>query len=438
MERAISGLGLVLLIGAAWLMSDDRSRFPWRVVLWGLALLLGTGVLVLSPQAQAFFFSGIDAGVRRLLSFAEQGADFTFQSVQPHLITGPDGKDNFIAGHISPPVKTFAFWILPSIIFFSSLTAVTYYLGWMQKVVKGLAWGMQRSMGTSGAETLACTANIFLGQTEAPLMVKPFINRMTRSELFCVMVGGFSNTAGGVLAASVSFLKDVPGIAGHLVTCSLLSAPATMIIAKVMYPEKESPETAGSLEILDQQVDRNLMEAAARGASEGMSLAINVAAMLIAFVGLMAMVDWTLGLLPVSVCGNSPAFGWVESCKPLSLSWMLGVVFTPVAFIMGVPWAEAGRVGTLLGEKLVLTEFIAYVHLGQIQASAEPLSERAAIIASYALCGFANFASVGIQLGGIGGMAPNRMGDLASLALKAMIGGSIATFLCACVAGLLL
>jgi CNT family concentrative nucleoside transporter len=252
------------------------------------------------------------------------------------------------------------------------------------------------------------------------------------------MLGGFANTAGGVLAAYVSFLKDIPGIAGHLVTCSLLSAPATMIIAKVMIPEKEKPVTLHSLELPNEKIDRNLMEAAARGASEGMSLAINVAAMLIAFVALMGMVDWGLGLLPASMCGNMPTPGWVEGCAPVSLSSLLGLLFTPIAAVMGVPWSEAPVVGTLLGEKIVLTEFIAYVHLGKMQASATPLSPRAAIIASYALCGFANFASVGIQLGGIGGMAPNRMGDLASIAMKAMIGGSLATFMCACVAGMLL
>ena len=443
MERAVSAMGLVALIGAAWLISEDRRAFPWRVVLWGLALLLGTGAMVLSPQAQAFFFVYVDSGVRRLLSFSEAGADFTFQSVAPHKIADADGNLQFIAGHISPPVKTFAFWILPSIIFFSSLMSVTYHLGLMQHVVRGLAFAMQRTMKTSGAETLACAANIFLGQTEAPLVVKPFIAKMTRSELFCVMLGGFANTAGGVLAAYVGFLRDIPGIAGHLVTCSILSAPATMIIAKVMLPEKEVPVTGSNLHIPDQKLDGNVMEAAARGATEGMSLAINVAAMLIAFVGLMAMVDWSLGLLPVALCDGRPAMGWAAGmggagCGPITLSWAMGLLFTPVAFAMGVPWAECGRVGTLLGEKLVLTEFIAYVHLGQIQASAEPLSPRAALIASYALCGFANFASVGIQLGGIGAMAPERMRDLSGIAMRAMIGGSIATFLCACVAGILL
>lgn len=413
-------------MGLAWLMSSHRALFPWRVVAWGLVLQLAFGLVVLSPEAQDFFFSTVDIGVRRLLSFSEKGADFVFQSVEPHQIAGPDGTLAFFAGHISPPVKTFAFWILPSIIFFSSLMAVTYHLGVMQRVVQAMAWLMQRTMRTSGAETLSTAANIFLGQTEAPLLVKPFVLTMTKSELFCVMVGGFANTAGGVLAAYVSFLHDIPGIAGHLVTSSILSAPATLVIAKVMMPETEVPATAGTLQMHDERPDRNVMEAAARGASEGMALALNVAAMLMAFVALVACVDWGLAWMPY-VGGEA-----------LSLSRVFGWVFTPIALMMGVSWSEAPTVGMLLGEKLVLTEFIAYVHLGEIMQSATPLSDRGAIIASYALCGFANFASVGIQLGGIGGMAPSRMGDLSSLGLRAMIGGSLATFMTACIAGMML
>lgn len=422
--RIVSFLGLLGLVALAWLISERRSRrLPWRVIGWGLALQLLFGLVVLSPEAQAFFFEHVDGGVRTLIGFSEKGADFTFQSVEPHQVAGPDGQLSFYAGHISPPVKTFAFWILPSIVFFSSLMAVSYHLGLMQKLVQGMAFVMHRTMGTSGAETLSTAANIFLGQTEAPLLVKPFVGRMTRSELFCVMLGGFANTAGGVLAAYVSFLGHIPGIAGHLVTSSILSAPATLVIAKVMVPETEEPETARSLTVHDERPDGNVMAAAARGASEGMSLAINVAAMLIAFVALVAMIDWGLGLVPL--------FG-----EPLSLARVLGWAFTPVAAMMGVPWSEAPVVGRLLGEKLVLTEFIAYINLGAIQSGPSPLSARSAVIASYALCGFANFASIGIQLGGIGPLAPHRKDDLAALALRAMIGGSLATFMTACVAGM--
>lgn len=435
--RWVSFVGLFGLVAIAWCLSSDRRHVPWRVVLWGLALQLAFGLVVLSPEAQQYFFGAVDAGVRRLLSFSEQGAQFVFQSVEPHQIAGTDGTLTTYVGRISPPVKTFAFWILPSIIFFSSIMAVGYHLGLMQRVVRAMAWVMQRTMRTSGAETLSTAANIFLGQTEAPLLVKPYVLAMTRSELFCVMVGGFANTAGGVLAAYVGFLRDIPGIAGHLVTSSILSAPATLVIAKVMLPEREAPVTAGTLDLHDERVDRNVMEAAARGATEGMSLAINVAAMLIAFVALVACFDWFLTLAPVSLCASGPAVGWVEGCDPLSTSRILGWLFTPLALLMGVPFSEASTVGMLLGEKLVLTEFIAYTHLGSLMQSATPLSERSAVIASYALCGFANFASVGIQLGGIGGMAPSRMGDLAALGLRAMIGGTLATFMTACVAGFL-
>jgi CNT family concentrative nucleoside transporter len=424
MQQAISFSGLFVMVGLAWLMSDDRKRVPWRVVVGGMLLQLGFGLVVLSPQAQAYFFDAVDSGVRTLIGFSERGADFAFQTVDPHYIKGGDGVVRFYAGHIAPPMKTFAFWILPSIIFFSSLMAVSYHLGLMQRVVHGMAWLMFRTMGTSGAETLSTAANVFLGQTEAPLLVKPFLARMTRSELFCVMLGGFANTAGGVLAAYVGFLHDVPGIAGHLVTSSILSAPATLVIAKVMVPEREVPETASSMGLHDERPDGNVMAAAARGAAEGMQLAINVAAMLIAFVALMAMADWFLGLVPL--------FG-----EPLSLSRALGWVFTPIAFAMGIPWNEAAAVGRLLGEKLVLTEFIAYVDLGALQASDQPLSERSAVIASYALCGFANFASIGIQLGGIGPLAPHRKDELAALSFRAMLGGSLATFMTACVAGMM-
>lgn len=438
MSQLVSFVGLFGLVFLAWLGSEDRRAIPWRVVLWGVGLQLAIGLVVLSPATQDAVFHGVDQGVRRLLSFGEAGADFVFQSVEKHAVLQGDPPAPVVyQGHISPPVKTFAFWILPSIIFFSTLMSVTYHLGLMQRVVAAMAWLMQRTMRTSGAETLSTAANVFLGQTEAPLVVKPFVAQMTRSELFCVMLGGFANTAGGVLAAYVSFLAHIPGIAGHLVTSSILSAPATLVIAKVMLPEKEVPLSGDSLVMHDERPDRNVMQAAARGASEGMSLAINVAAMLIAFVALMKMLDWGLEQLPVSVCEGWPALGRVAGCQPLSTSATLGWIFTPLALLLGVEPQEALVVGQLLGEKLVLTEFNAYLHLGELMASEQPLSPRSAIIASYALCGFANFASIGIQLGGIGGMAPSRMGDLAELGLRAMLGGALATFMTACVAGVM-
>jgi concentrative nucleoside transporter, CNT family len=425
-ERLTSLLGLLVLVGLAWLLSVNRRKIQWRPVIWGIALQLLLGLVILNPTLQKFFFHVVDGAVNRLLGFSQEGAAFVFQSIEPHQILGPNGEPETFVGRISPPVKTFAFWILPTIVFFSSLMAILYHLRIMQKVVWGIAWVMQRTLKTSGAETLSVAANIFVGQTEAPLVVRPYIEKMTRSELMVVMTGGFATVAGGVMAAYVGFLQGIPNIAGHLVTASILSAPAAVAIAKVMVPEEGTPETLTTLELSTPSAYKNTIEAAAVGAADGAKLAINVGAMLIAFVGLIAMIDF--GLKQVVIAGD-----------PLTLSRLFGWVFSPIAFAMGIPWGEATVVGRLLGEKLILTEFIAYVNLGQLVAAEQPvLSERSAIIASYALCGFANFASIGIQLGGIGGIAPSRMGDLAALGLRAMIGGSLAAFMTATVAGVLI
>jgi CNT family concentrative nucleoside transporter len=422
--RLVSAFGLVVMIGIAWLLSDNRRKIAWRPVLWGVGLQLVFGLIILTPALQSLFFTVVDRAIRQLLSFAEAGASFVFQSLEPHQILDAEGKPQTFVGRISPPVKTFAFWILPSIVFFSSLMAILYHWGIMQRVVWAIAWVMQRSLKTSGAESLATAANIFLGQTEAPLAVRPYVPTMTRSELNALMAGGFATVAGGVLAAYVSFLRHIPGIAGHLVTASILSAPAAIACAKLMVPETEQPETLNTLRLDRKREYHNVLEAAARGASDGARLVINVGAMLIAFVGLIAMVDFCLGVL--SIAG-----------APLSLSRLSCWLFAPIAFLMGVPWAEAAAVGRLLGEKLVLTEFIAYVNLGELTRSgSSALSERSAVIASYALCGFANFASIGVQLGGIGGMAPSRLPDLAALGLRAMIAGTLAAFMTACVAGM--
>ncbi len=440
-SRLVSMFGLAFMVGLGWLISVNRRGIVWRPVLWGIGLQLAFALIVLSPAAQDYFFNVVDGGVRQILAFAEEGADFVFQTVEPHQLTvgfGEGHQETFI-GRISPPVKTFAFWILPTIIFFSSLMSVLYHLGVMQFIVNRIARLMQITMGTSGAESLSAAANIFMGQTEAPLVIKPYVAGMTRSELHAVMTGGFATVAGGVMAAYVGFLRDIPGIAGHLVTASILSAPAALAISKVVFPEDGTPATAGRTEALVERKSQNAIEAAGRGANQGMTLALNVAAMLIAFVGLLAMVDWMLGAVPVRFCETGVAVGYLEGCAPVTLSQILGWCFTPVALAMGVPWAEAGVVGQLLGEKMVLTEFVAYIHLGEILAAGEPvLSHRSAIIASYALCGFANFASIGIQLGGIGGIAPERMSDLASLGLRAMLAGSLAAFMTATVAGALL
>jgi CNT family concentrative nucleoside transporter len=425
--RAVSLAGIAVMLGLAWLLSVDRKRIVWRPVLWGVALQILLAALVLAPGVRDVVFEPVDAAVRRLLSFSEAGSSFVFQSIEPHRVLDPSGKPtDVIVGAISPPVKTFAFWVLPTIIFFSSLMSVLYHLGVMQRIVWALAWLMQRTAGISGAESLSTSANIFLGQTEAPLTVKPYIEKMTVSELFLVMVGGFATVAGGVMAAYVGFLRDIPGIAGHLVTASIIGAPASIAVSKIIVPETETPVTQGQLDQGGGSLYGSVVEAAADGATEGMKLFLNVVAMLLAFVALVAMVDFVVGQIEI---GGAP----------LSLSRMLGWVFSPIAFTMGIPWSEAKLVGPLLGEKLVLTEFIAYIHLGQItQPGVNVLSERTAIIASYALCGFANFASVGIQLGGIGGLAPSRMKDLSRIGVRAMLAGAIANCMMGNVVGLFL
>lgn len=458
-ERLVSLLGIGVLVLIAYGLSENRKAIKWRPVLWGIGLQILFGLIVLTPALQGIFFEVVDGGVRKLLSFSEAGADFVFQTVEPHQVTlgfdGSAGSETFI-GRISPPVKTFAFWILPTIIFFSALMSVLYHIGIMQKLVVAISWVMQRTMGTSGSESLAAASNIFVGQTEAPLVIKPYIDGMTRSELHALMTGGFATVAGGVLAAYVGFLRDIPGIAGHLVTASIMSAPAALAISKVMLPETEVSETAGKVQKMSTEKTGNVLEAAANGATEGVKLAINVAAMLIAFVGLVAMFDWTLTLVPIGFPEDGGvAWGWTfsESMRhagesidpalvaPLSLSRILGWIFFPIAVAMGVPVSEAGLVGTLLGEKIVLTELLAYIHLGQMINSPTPmLSERSAIIASYALCGFANFASIGIQLGGIGGIMKRSdgMARLSKLAIRAMIAGSLAAFMTGTIAGIIL
>jgi CNT family concentrative nucleoside transporter len=449
--RLASFLGIFVMIGLSLLMSEDRRAIRWRPVVWGVGLqLLFTAIIVLSPGVSEFFYTVVDGGVRKLLSFSEEGATFVFGSIAPHAVKvgeapelfGGGGHEEVFLGKVSPAVKTFAFWILPTIIFFSSLMSVLYHLGVMQVVVRGLGWLMMRTMGTSGAESLSTAGNIFLGQTEAPLLVKPFIAQMTRSELMCVMVGGFATVAGGVMGAYVKFLDGVPNIAGHLVIASIITAPATIAVSKIIVPETGKPTTLGKVDMQFEKTATNVIEAAGRGASEGMSLLLNVGGMLIAFVGLVAMLDWFVSFVPVTFCMDGVRAGYgcaVGAAEPLSMSRIFGWGFSPLALAMGIPPGEAVAVGRLLGEKMVLTEFVAYIHLGDlIHAETPVLSERTSIIASYALCGFANFASIGIQLGGIGGMAPERMHVLASIGVKAMLAGMIATCMAGAVVGALI
>jgi CNT family concentrative nucleoside transporter len=441
LQRLISFVGIFAFAAMCWAISENRDRIQWRPVIWGIVLQIAICSIVLIPGLSSSLIL-MSTAVGKLLSFAGNGATFVFQSVVPHtiLVGPPPGEPQFFVGTlngISPPVKTFAFWVLPTIVFFSAFSSVLYHLGILQAVVKGIAWGMQRTMGTSGAETLCTAANIFLGQTEAPLLVKPFIAMMTRSELMAVMVGGFATIAVGVLGLYADTLKMIPNIGGHLVIASIISAPATFACCKLVVPETQVAQTAGSTDIPLPRGEGNLLQAIAIGASDGMKLALNVAAMLIAIVALVAMVDYAISYLPVTRCAGGLAAGYhcpagLEG-KPLDLSTILGWIFFPFALLMGVPWSQAST----CGEKLVLTELIDYFDMGaRLSGPTAVMSQRTAIITAYALCGFANFASVGIQIGGIGGMAEKRIADLSSLGMKAMIVGSIATCMTGAVVGL--
>jgi len=399
-------IGMILLLGIAFILSNNRRKINYRIVGWGLSLQFIFGILILKTPLGKPLFGFFDKVITKLISFSDSGSDFLFKSLVPGV------------GYHEAMVN-FAFRALPTIIFFSSLMTVLYHFGVIQFIVKWISRIMQKSMGTSGSETLSVAANIFVGQTEAPLMIRPFIRNMTQSELMAVMTGGFATVAGGVLALYVIWLKDIPGIAGHLLAASVMSAPAAMVVAKIIYPETELSETSGDLNIIIEKPDSNTMEALGRGATEGLKLAANVAAMLVAFVALIAMVNYLLTFADTSLQG------------------ILGFVFRPLAWAMGIPWEEAQMVGVLMGEKITLTELIAYSDLRDLRLE-QAISDRTAIIASYALCGFANFASIGIQLGGIGGIAPERRKDLASLALKAMLGGALASWMTASIAGILI
>ncbi len=428
--RGLLGLGVLAL--CAWALSSNRKRIPWRVVIWGLVLQFVFALIILrTPAGQAVFDVANDA-VLAVVGYTLEGAQFLFGDLVWNNVPvgiGDPGNGGFVAEgqQVARTGAFVAFNVLPTIIFFASLMTLLYHLGVMQRVVGGIAWVMQRTMGTSGAETLTVAGNIFIGQTEAPLLVKPFVDGMTRSELMTVMTGGFATVAGGVMAAYVGMLAGVfPEIAGHLMAASVMSAPAAMLVAKLMLPEEEKPVTAGKLQTNIEKPDVNVIEAAARGAGEGMKLALNVGGMLLAFLAMIALLNGILGWA-----------GGLFGAEWISLEWILGWLLAPVAWVMGVPWAEAPQVGSLMGLKTVATEFVAYLGLADVM-SGPGLSERSAAIAAYALSGFANFASIAIQIGGIGGIAPRRRRDLAQLGLRAMIGGSIAAFMTAAIAGVLI
>ncbi len=494
-QNLISLLGMFAMIGIAWLFSRHKSKVNWKTVGWGIGLQFAFALLVLRFPPGRRFFQWMNDVITGLLSYSDEGASFVF---------GGPFRDHF-----------FAFSVLPTIIFVSSVMAVLYYLNVMQKVVYLFAVVMAKFMGTSGAESLSASANIFVGQTEAPLLVRPYVERMTISELFCVMTGGMATVAGGVMAAYVGFLREsFPNIAGHLLTASILSAPAALVMAKIIIPETGEPVTRGTVKMNVEIPDANVIDAAARGAGEGLTLALNVGAMLIAFIALISLINsgltWvgdaaqslagrdsyvvvspTLAArVPAGIDGKRVALvlpaakgtvecvvvsadaasgrivvkNRVEEPLPAGASVVLtvdgapvataadatanlatkitfellsGLIFWPLAFLMGVPAADCLNIGKLLGEKVVLNEFVAYLDLTRMIKEGMLTDPRSVVIATYALCGFSNFSSIAIQIGGIGGIAPSRRHDLAKVGLLSVVSGSLACFMTANVAGTL-
>jgi len=395
-HQLTSAFGLFALLAICWAASNNRKSIPWRVVGWGTGLQILFGILILKTRPGYWLFDHLSLGFQRLIGFADEGARFVW---------GWTYKKG------GAPV--FLIDILMTIVFFAALMSLLYHFGVMQWVVAGIAKVMRKTMGTSGSETLCAAANIFVGQTEAPLVVKPFVDTMTLSELHAVMVGGFATIAGGVLAAYVEFGID----AGHLIAASVMSAPASLVAAKMFYPETQTSVTAGDVKIQLERTSVNAFDAVCTGAADGMKLVLNVIAMLVAFVSIIALINWGIGTIAPNITLQR-IFGWI---------------LAPVAWLMGVPWEDAGKIGGLLGTRMILTEFVGYFELMKTDCSA-----RAYVIATYAFCGFANFPSIAVQIGGIGTMAPSRRADLARLGLRAMLAGTLASFFTAAIAGALL
>ena len=402
MERAISALGILVFIGISYAFSVNRRAVRWRIVAWGLGLEFALALVILKTPWGLNVFKSLGDIVSQFLAFSDVGAKFVF---------GENFKDHF-----------FAFQVLPTIIFFSAFISVLYYYGILQRVVNVMAWVMMKTMKTSGSESLSCAGNIFLGPTESALMVKPYIAKMTQSELHALMTGGFATIAGGVLGAYLSF--GIP--AEHLIAAFFMTAPTSLVVSKLLYPETEVSETVGKAKADVETNYVNVIDAATTGAIDGVKLAVNVGVMIIAFLGLLAALNALLGWL-----------GAFVGLQQLSLQWILSFVMAPVAWLMGVPWADCRQVGALLGTKTILNEFIAFLDLKALIESGK-FSQRAVIIATYALCNFANIGSIGITIGGITGIAPNRQHDLARMGVRSMIGGLLAGFITACIAGMLI
>ena len=427
--------GIIVLAGIAYLFSTDRKNISWRLVGVGIGLQFIFAVLILKTAPGFALFQFLGEGFTQILNFTYAGSQFIFGPL------GAPSTENSIG-------FMFAFQVLPTIIFFGSLMGILYYLGLIQPVVKGMGWFMTKTMRISGPESLATAANVFIGQTEAPLVVRPYVSSMTKSELMTLMTGGMATIAGGVLASYVAFLGgDNPAeqaiFASHLLSASIMSAPASIVMAKILVPETEKTEVTENVTFTSSDTDANVIEAAASGASDGLKLALNVGAMLLAFVALIQLINFLLG-----IAAQPTLFGWepfnlngvVESLSggvftSLSLEAIFGFIFAPIAWAMGVETADILQFGRLLGEKVAINEFIAYLSLGEMK---EAMSERSTIIAAYALCGFANFSSIAIQIGGIGGIAPDRKSDVAKLGIRSIVGGALASWMTATIAGMLL
>ena len=422
--RVAFGLfGLVVLIGLAWLFSNNRKSVDWRLVATGVSLQVAFAALVLLVPGGRDVFDALGHGFVKVLSFVNAGSGFIFGGLMD------TSKYGFI----------FAFQVLPTIIFFAALMSVLYHLGVMQAVVRGMAWAITKVMRVSGAETTSVCASVFIGQTEAPLTVRPYISRMTESELITMMIGGMAHIAGGVLAAYVGMLgggdpEQQAFYAKHLLAASIMAAPATMVVAKLLIPETGTPLTRGTVKMEVEKTTSNIIDAAAAGAGDGLRLALNIGAMLLAFIALIALLNWPLTWIG-EVTGLQAMLG-----KPTDMATLLGYVLAPVAWLIGVPWQDATLVGGLIGQKIVINEFVAYLQLADIvngKVAGVTLTEQGKLIATYALCGFANFSSIAIQIGGIGGLAPDRRQDLARFGLRAVLGGTIATLMTATIAGVL-
>jgi len=416
--QLVSLLGLATMIALAWALSCNRRLFPWRTVLWGLGLQFSFALLILKTPWGGAVFGFAGAVIRKLIQFSNEGCKFVF---------GPLAADAAMARVFPGNSMVFAVIVTGTIIIVSCLSSLFYHWGVLQKVVHSISWVMRQAMRTSGSETLSAAANIFMGQTEAPLLVKPYIARMTRSELLCIMVGGMATIAGGVAAVYAKLGADAghPDMAGHLLTASVLNAPAALLISKILIPETERSETASGLLKDPPRTTVNGVDALCRGAGDGMMLAINVMAMLIAFVAVVALLNFLLAW-PQARLG-------VET--PVTLQALLGWVNAPFAWLMGVPSADCVKIGQVLGERIVLNEFYGYLTLTNPNTVVDA---RSFTLATYALCGFANFASIAIQVGGIGSLAPERRGEMAQLGVRALVGGLLATYLTAAIAGILL